>query len=209
MTDNLVFTPIHTPQSLNAWLGYLFPPEMDELTRLCHTLPNNPRVVNIGAGGGVSGAVFMASRPDLYLYTIDKTAESHPFGSLASEQKALEDCGLLDWTRHEQIHGDSVHVGLMWDKGKVDMVFIDGDHSYHGCKGDIEAWRSHLKPGGYLSIHDYRKQDVVGRNSEPVNGQPHPKPWPGVDKAVKDTLLSSKAFELVGIVASLITFRVK
>jgi hypothetical protein len=36
-----------------------------------------------------------------------------------------------------------------------DFVFIDADHSYIGCKSDIEAWRPKIKPGGWLCGHDY------------------------------------------------------
>jgi hypothetical protein len=37
----------------------------------------------------------------------------------------------------------------------LDFVFIDGDHSYQGVKKDLEAWISKVKPGGFLSGHDY------------------------------------------------------
>lgn len=204
----MIDTPIiHTPQSLNAWLGYLYPPELDELTRLCRILPSRPRVVNIGAGGGVSAAVFLMSRPDLHLTTIDIQKDGHPFGSLDGEAHALQDCGLLDWTRYAQVHGDSSSVGMNWDKAKLDLVFIDAEHSYHGCKADIMAWTQHVLPGGLLSIHDYRKQDVVKSDSTPISGQPHPKPWPGVDRAVRELLLGE--YEQVSLVASLVTFRIK
>jgi len=37
----------------------------------------------------------------------------------------------------------------------IDMVFIDGDHSYAAVKRDIEAYRPLLAEGGILSGHDY------------------------------------------------------
>lgn len=39
--------------------------------------------------------------------------------------------------------------------GSLDFVFIDADHSYQGCKRDLEAWCPKVKPGGLLSGHDY------------------------------------------------------
>jgi len=36
----------------------------------------------------------------------------------------------------------------------VDLVFIDADHSYNGCKGDILAYRSKVNNSGILSGHD-------------------------------------------------------
>jgi predicted O-methyltransferase YrrM len=41
----------------------------------------------------------------------------------------------------------------------LDFVFIDADHSYEGCKADIEAWFPKVKPGGLLSGHDYDNPD--------------------------------------------------
>jgi|GEM_PF-1515543 len=37
----------------------------------------------------------------------------------------------------------------------LDFVFIDADHTYEGCKTDIDAWYPKLKPGGILCGHDY------------------------------------------------------
>ncbi len=42
------------------------------------------------------------------------------------------------------------------DLPPVDFLFIDGDHSYEGLKGDWEAWRSHLSPGSIVALHDTR-----------------------------------------------------
>jgi uncharacterized Rossmann fold enzyme len=39
--------------------------------------------------------------------------------------------------------------------GDYDFVFIDADHSYEGCKADIEAWAPKVKSGGWLGGHDY------------------------------------------------------
>jgi hypothetical protein len=41
----------------------------------------------------------------------------------------------------------------------LDFVFIDADHSYEGCKRDIEMWSHKVKPGGLLSGHDYGNKD--------------------------------------------------
>ncbi|MCI3281053.1 class I SAM-dependent methyltransferase [Synechococcus sp. PCC 6717] len=41
-------------------------------------------------------------------------------------------------------------------EGLVDLIFIDGDHSYEGCKADVfnyVPW--YLRPRGYFILHDY------------------------------------------------------
>lgn len=37
----------------------------------------------------------------------------------------------------------------------LDFVYIDADHSYAGCRGDIVAWAHKVKAGGILAGHDY------------------------------------------------------
>lgn len=37
----------------------------------------------------------------------------------------------------------------------LDFVYVDADHSYKGCKEDIELWYPKLKEKGILTGHDY------------------------------------------------------
>jgi predicted O-methyltransferase YrrM len=50
----------------------------------------------------------------------------------------------------------------------LDLVFLDGDHSYEGVRRDILAWLPLVRPGGILSGHDLN--------------------WPGVRRAVEELL---------------------
>ena len=50
--------------------------------------------------------------------------------------------------------GDSVEVANSYSGEKISVLFIDGDHSYEGCKRDIEAWLPHMKPQGTILFHD-------------------------------------------------------
>lgn len=51
--------------------------------------------------------------------------------------------------------GDSATVASNMAPGRrIDVLFIDGDHSYEGCKRDIEAWLPFVKEGGVLLFHD-------------------------------------------------------
>lgn len=35
-----------------------------------------------------------------------------------------------------------------------DILFIDGDHSYEGCKADITMWSPYMQPGSIIFFHD-------------------------------------------------------
>ena len=53
--------------------------------------------------------------------------------------------------------GDSVEMANKWGKdgAKISVLFIDGDHSYEGCKRDIDAWYPHMKKDGVILFHDH------------------------------------------------------
>ena len=36
----------------------------------------------------------------------------------------------------------------------LELLFIDGDHSYEGAKADFERWRAFVRPGGHVLFHD-------------------------------------------------------
>lgn len=51
-------------------------------------------------------------------------------------------------------HGDSTEVAAKYTGNPVNVLFIDGDHSYEGCKADIDAWYPHMAVGGVMLFHD-------------------------------------------------------
>lgn len=50
---------------------------------------------------------------------------------------------------------DSVEASKYIADGSLDFVYIDGDHTYEGCKRDIEAWAPKVRKGGIVSGDDY------------------------------------------------------
>lgn len=49
----------------------------------------------------------------------------------------------------------SARAALRFRDHTIDMVFIDGDHSYRSVLNDITAWERAVKPGGLICGHDY------------------------------------------------------
>lgn len=165
--------------------GMQTPAETFTLRTLAWSLPENPVIINIGAGTGTSSLAFAESRPDASITTIDVSLGG-PLGGLENEVNAFRPTGLK---MPAQRLGDSKQAGLSWNGPKADLILIDGDHSYEGCFGDICAWRDHVKPGGLLALHDYER-DV----------------WPDVKKVV-DESGALEAFDFVIRVDTLIVFR--
>lgn len=44
----------------------------------------------------------------------------------------------------------------------LDLVFIDGDHSFEGCRADLETWWPHVKNGGMILVHDADTESFPG-----------------------------------------------
>ena len=58
--------------------------------------------------------------------------------------------------------GLSVDIARSFEE-RIDLLFLDGDHSYEGCRADIEAWLPHLTNGGVLVMHDIGWAEGVQR----------------------------------------------
>ena len=157
------------------------------------------------------------ARYDSYLITVDIQKEDSPLGCLFAEEKVLTDARLWKmvlWhpripdltTRTDQVHMSSKQLAEQWPNiypyiEQVDLVFVDGGHTYEECRDDIHGWIPLIKPGGVIIIHDYNKQ-LIAPN---VDG-PHPKPWIGVNAAVDEFLIPN--YEMISYVDSLIAFRI-
>lgn len=74
------------------------------------------------------------------------------------------------------IEGDSHTV--RWTK-QIDVLFIDADHSYEGCKADIAKYAPHVKEGGVILFHDCDETS------------------PGVVRAVKEFVAAGKLEDAV------------
>lgn len=51
--------------------------------------------------------------------------------------------------------GDSAPTLSLFQDNSLDMIYIDGDHSYEGCSKDLEVAYKKVKNGGYILGHDY------------------------------------------------------
>jgi hypothetical protein len=47
--------------------------------------------------------------------------------------------------------------------GRIDLLFIDGDHSYAGCLGDWNAYAPYMSRGGRVAFHDVGWAEGVQR----------------------------------------------
>lgn len=130
------------------------------------------RGAEIGVFAGEMSAALLKGNPDLHLDMIDSwesdgkayhgnSGDFHAGLSQAEQDHFFKSaCDRTKFAngRHRIIRGRSVQAAK-YLQGPYDFVFIDADHSYEGCKADIDAWAGKVKPGGLLAGHDYENHD--------------------------------------------------
>lgn len=60
--------------------------------------------------------------------------------------------GAVRWMRRTGVEAARAHA--LSGGELVDFVFIDGDHSYEGLRGDWESWSPLVAAGGIVALHD-------------------------------------------------------
>lgn len=122
--------------------------DVDLLQRLAKMLLPSPVAVNIGAAFGTSAIALLSARDDLTVVSIDVQPCPEEFENLVR-------AGYATSGRYLRILGYSQDVARAWRFGYVDLLFVDGGHSYADCYGDLALWYPHVRPGGVVAIHDY------------------------------------------------------
>ncbi|MBW2986398.1 class I SAM-dependent methyltransferase [Candidatus Woesearchaeota archaeon] len=124
-------------------------------------------VVEIGtATGGTFYAFCQMASSDAHIVSID--LPGGPFGGgyeLDDVQlfKTYAKIGQTIYFMREDSHKDSTKSGLIerLKDRKIDVLFIDGDHTYEGVKKDFELYAPLVAKGGVIIFHDICKHATV------------------------------------------------
>lgn len=142
--------------------SYLTRWEASFLEGLASSLPNPARAIEVGTGKGISLArilIGLSHHTDVIVWSID-------LEECEKAREYVQKCQIPNW-RYNLVVGDSVETGRGWSE-KLDMVYLDGSHSYEGVAADVEAWGRYIKINGILAFHDYgnRKHNVTAAVKE-------------------------------------------
>jgi len=78
------------------------------------------------------------------------------FKSFAFDKQKLH---LLRGDSHSIEMGTQVR-GILGSGGELDLLFIDGDHSYEGVKKDFNSYASLVRHGGIVAFHDIAEHTI-------------------------------------------------
>jgi predicted O-methyltransferase YrrM len=135
-------------------------------------------------GSTILIASAMAEGSTLWSYDLHVPARADLQGAEldAELSDALNRLGLAAGVK--LIVGDSRSVEL--PPGPIDMLFIDGDHSYEGALADAVRWGPQVREGGHLLFHDAVDTSSYGNT------------YPGVQRAVAEFVRGSSFVEARG-----------
>lgn len=166
---------IPAPKSMLTGVhGWLTDAEENALIQATNRLTEYPAViVEIGVEYGRSSSAWIYAKrqqnnPDVFMdiCCVDQFPNNHfVVGDLfANWQRTVasqnpDEVGV----RVHPLKGVSWDIGDQWKvltKGdEIDILFIDGDHTYEGVTKDIQAWLTDVKSGGLVMFHDVAKSD--------------------------------------------------
>lgn len=130
------------------------------LAGLCQSI-GAVRMVEVGCKDGQTTGFLLAELPELHIMAID------PWSDLANGAESYSD---WNWQKIEAQFAErvganaerctmmrmrSVEAATHVADASLDLVFIDAAHDYENALCDIKTWWPKLRPGGYLTGHDY------------------------------------------------------
>jgi hypothetical protein len=149
-------------------LGVLSPAQQRAAEVLAR-VPAGARGVEVGVFVGQMSAALLRGDPNMHLIMVDSweggggayagdSGDWHATLSEASQdefKRQAEARVAFAGERADICPLRSVDASGHFPDAAVDFVFIDADHSYEGCKRDLEVWFPKIRPGGWICGHDY------------------------------------------------------
>lgn len=143
--------------------GWETQPEQQVLMLYASQVPNGGIIVEIGGEFGQSASLFAkAADPSVDIFTFDL----FPGDLQVQHLSNLAEAGFKG--RTHAIKANSREAAGEWTTittSNIDLLFVDGDHTYEGALGDATLWWPHLKKDGFIIFHD---------STPPTNTSPHP-----------------------------------
>jgi predicted O-methyltransferase YrrM len=159
---------ISPPAEFEAVPGYLHHAEGLFLHWLAARVPSGGRILEIGSFKGKSSCYIASGlrSPGARLHCVDVWSnQAMPYDPPQDVFPEFE-ANVAKYRHMIEIHrGESAAVASRWTM-PIDVLFIDGDHSYDGCRTDIDAWLHHVRTGGWVVLHDSGQPGVRRACSE-------------------------------------------
>jgi SAM-dependent methyltransferase len=157
--DLAACTWLFTPTVVGHGCARLMIDEGAYLWRLVRSL-DRPFVTEIGRYHGGTSFLLAAAGGQVLSLDVDPALAEHDRALL----EVLDAAGLGGRVDVRVADSRTFEV----EPGSVDVVFVDGDHSYDAARADVEHWWPAVRAGGHLVMHDGKR---------PAGRRPWASPW--------------------------------
>jgi len=148
---------------------YLRKGEPQEFHRILSMLPKNPVILEIGTFKGLSAMMMSKMRPDAEIITIDSHCGIPSEPKLSTSYEAvIEKLREHNCTNIKHIPVSSEEFVL---SKTIDLLFIDGDHTFQGVSFDFHKFSHYVKKGGFIIFHDFGTHKGVTQFCRSLNFQ--------------------------------------
>jgi predicted O-methyltransferase YrrM len=151
------------PPDIRAFIARQDQTQAQGLRDLLATLPAGLQIAEIGIYAGESTRIFCESGRVGHLWAIDPWAGNYAeddgqwFWSAVPWPDVYDTFMAFAADRPEitPLMMPSQQAVKLFADGSLDLVYIDGNHSYASATADIAAWRPKIRSGGWLAGHDF------------------------------------------------------
>lgn len=153
----------------------------DGLLELINAIPSGITMAEIGSYAGESTSLFLESGKIKKLYAIDPWKNGYDDRDPASnsDMVAVENLFNLRMNIFRDNNNDIeiIKLKMTFEEAfnqlpELDLVYIDGDHTYNGVLVDILLAKKIVKTGGIISGHDYRGENPIVKALNETLGVP-------------------------------------
>lgn len=137
--------------------------EVCQLALHASNVPAGGSILEIGSGLGGSMAVIGSHVNNVRLYAVDpyvpydeqnKTlSQNLEVGDVENFFRTVNQCDICV-NLFKETSESTINSWENWVGGTLDMILVDGNHSYSHALFDLTAWWDKLKPGGTMLLHD-------------------------------------------------------
>jgi predicted O-methyltransferase YrrM len=154
--------------------GWLSEQEAMGLYLTARKLPHNATVVEIGSWQGKSTYCLAKGLKSGRVHAIDPFNADGGFNTdntklyqtkkgesnlLTQFKENMQELGVLEDIIIKEGYSSQFHQHF----DKIDLLFIDGDHTIKGCTADFDLYAPKVVPGGFIAFHDYYEdRDELG-----------------------------------------------
>jgi len=139
------------------------PGELDTLVALVRS-SRHERVIEFGCNSGRTAKVLLREIFDIKEYVGVDVTPGYRTPCVVQQREIPTNPGAFALEDHR--FSLILRTRGTWDLNPADLrtadvVFIDGDHSYHAVLNDTKLAKSIIRPGGMIIWHDYHQMPVV------------------------------------------------